>query len=112
MQCNQLIEITLPILSSTEENEIAVPEITEEKKKQPETQLQWYASYTTGKQLNNLALFLLHNIFGKIPMAPEDLEFQWTLSKMHLIDILTYPQGIGCRILQRRKNLWLLKSLM
>lgn len=31
MQCNQLIEITLPILSSTEENEIAVPEITEKK---------------------------------------------------------------------------------
>lgn len=111
MQCNQLIEITLPILSSTEENQIAVPEITG-KKKQPKTQLQWYASYTTGKQLNNLDLFLLHNIYGKIPMAPEDLEFQWTLSKMHLIDILTYPQGIGCRILQRHKNLWLLKSLM
>lgn len=40
MQCNQLIEITLPILSSTEENEIAVPEITGKKKQQPETQLQ------------------------------------------------------------------------
>lgn len=32
MQCNQLIEITLPTLSSTEENQIAVPEITGEKK--------------------------------------------------------------------------------
>ena len=61
MQCNQLIEITLPILSSTEENQIAVPEITEKIKKQQQqkTQLQWYSSSTTGKQLNNLDLFLL-----------------------------------------------------
>lgn len=61
MQCNQLIEITLPILSSTEENQIAVPEITEKIKKQqqPKTQLQWYSSSATGKQLNNLDLFLL-----------------------------------------------------
>lgn len=62
MQCNQLIEITLPILSSTEENQIAVPEITGKKKQQqqqPKSQLQWYSSSTTGKQLNNLDLFFL-----------------------------------------------------
>lgn len=54
MQCNQLTEITLPILSSTEENQIALPEIKRGVcvwGPQPKLQLQWYVVFTTGKQL-------------------------------------------------------------
>lgn len=57
MQCNQLIEITLPILSSTEENQIAVPEITEKKKKttkNPFTMICQLYNWKTTKQLRSV----------------------------------------------------------
>lgn len=53
MQCNQLIEITLPILSSTEENQIAVPEITEKNKKNNNNQKPNYNDIPVLQLVNN-----------------------------------------------------------
>lgn len=56
MQCNQLIEIPLPILSSTEENQIALPEITEGRKNN--NQKSNYNGMPVLQLVNNLDLFL------------------------------------------------------
>lgn len=75
MQCNQLIEIPLPILSSTEENQIALPEITEGRKNN--NQKSNYNGMPVLQLVNNLDLFLQCNMHDEIPMYPEYLEFQW-----------------------------------
>lgn len=76
MQCNQLIEIILPILSSTEKNQIALPEITgwvEHNNNQKSK----YNGMPILQLVNNLYLFLLCSMYGKIPIYLEYLEFQW-----------------------------------
>lgn len=76
MWCNQLIEITLPVLSLDEENQIVLPEITGAGQfgGQPKLQLGWRPLLQLADNLDLPSLCTC--VYGKIPMCREYLESQ------------------------------------